>query len=88
MSETVKTDGGPAFPGGSLKFDEGDCTTPYQIGMSLRDWLAGQALVALGTWTPLPQVENLFCDAACSSRARLAYMQADAMLVARAEGKS
>lgn len=71
----VRNDGGPAFP----VLDE----PHFTFGMSLRDWFAGQALAALGTWTPLPQVENLWCEAAYKARADLAYGQADAMLAAR-----
>lgn len=57
----------------------------YGLGMSLRDWFAGQALVSIGTWTPLPQVENLWSEAAMSARANFAYRQADAMLAARGQ---
>lgn len=42
MSKT--NDGGMAFPSGSLVMDGGDCTTPYNPGMTLRDYFAAQAL--------------------------------------------
>lgn len=68
-----RNDGGPAFPGGELLFD--DCKTPYQIGMSLRDWFAGQAIsgaVANEDYANQPKIY-----------ARAAYKLADAMLAAR-----
>lgn len=49
----------------------------------LRDWLAGQVIVGIGTWIPDHRVENLLSDAALSGRAKFAYAQADAMLKAR-----
>ena len=68
MSE--KDDGGPAFP-----CDSTNKQLPTQCGMSLRDWLAGQALnqrkmLSTGSW---------YADDA----AREAYEIADAMLKAR-----
>ncbi len=71
-------DGGPAFAYGN--HEQGGAE-----GMSLRDWFAGQALASLGTWTPLPQVENLWSEAAMSARANFAYRQADAMIAARGQ---
>lgn len=67
-------DGGPAFPA--------ETSTRNYAGMSLRDWFAGQALAGwLATFgaddgSPVP------CHIA-----RFAYGVADAMLVARAEGR-
>lgn len=78
MSE--HNDGGPAFP---LASD----ISGHTHGMSLRDWFAGQALIALGNlapfnengtpiaWTDLVEIRR--------RRAEWAYQQADAMLAAR-----
>lgn len=88
-------DGGLAFPG--TRSQQVGTTADYGMpgipqptfadvthgGMTLRDWFAGQMLISMADWTPRPQVENLMCDEACRSRARLAYMQADAMIAAR-----
>jgi hypothetical protein len=78
--EGTGKDGGPAFPGGSLRFDDGDCATPYQIGMSLRDWFAGQALIAMGA------TRSWSCDRGddMTMLAEQAFVIADAMLTARA----
>jgi hypothetical protein len=54
-----------------------------QLDMRLRDWLAGQALVAMGTWMPGPNMFDLGAPVACAARAVWAYQQADAMLKAR-----
>lgn len=61
-----RNDGGPAFP------DDGQAD--YTGGMTLRDWFAGQALVAIGTAFP---------DTVTAKVAEWAYEQADAMLVHR-----
>lgn len=80
----TKADGGPAFPGGSLRFDDGDCETPYQIGMSLRDWFAGQALMSFSALAFRDShCEPLEGERLLKARARAAYDQADAMLAAR-----
>lgn len=72
-------DGGPAFPATvreEVMFPEGIRTQEYhQPGMSLRDWLAGQALASYLTAT-----HHL------DTCAKAAYELADAMLRAR-EGK-
>lgn len=70
MSEQIN-DGGPAFP------------APYNndgVGMSLRDWFAGQALVAL---------PHTGCggDLHIEDAAKAAYQMADAMLKARGGAK-
>jgi len=41
---TRQNNGGPAFP---LVIEEEGCITQYHHGMSLRDWLAGQAVAGL-----------------------------------------
>ena len=84
MSE--RNDGGLAFP-----HDEraGDGTHWHShLGMSLRDYFAGQALAGMGTWwpnTPLGQILHEPQDIQ-RVRAEYAYAQADAMLEAR-DGK-
>ena len=67
--------GGPAFP-----FNAADHGFEPSAGMNLRDWFAGQALVAMGTWMP-PNPETM------KQRALLAYQQADALLAAREVAK-
>ena len=71
---TDRHDGGPAFPrNGQSYFDTKD-------GMTLLDWFAGQALAGLAS--------NDDNAAAPSFIADEAYIIAEAMLVARSEGKS
>lgn len=78
MSED--NDGGPAFPGGELRFDDADCTTPYYAGMSLRDWFAGQALAGMMASNDAVPVGTLDPRGLLASSA---YAMADAMLKAR-----
>ena len=67
---TQPNDGGPAFP--SDRFGE--------LGMSLRDWFAGQALAGLCISRPeRGHIWQRFSDDA----SELCYMIADAMLKAR-----
>ena len=73
----MANDGGPAFPH--------DVYSPYRnednkrwIGMSLRDWFAGQALVALAGFESWADPSSR-----PDSTARMAYTIADAMLKAR-----
>ncbi len=82
-------DGGPAFPSGELKFDDGDCKTAIHNGMSLRDWFAGQALVGLAADDdqPMELRKDETADEArrrvWSGVAKVAYIIADAMIAAR-----
>lgn len=84
---TTKDNGGAAFP-----FSPNDHSTARMTtsGMSLRDWFAGQALITLGDVNPhlpsdagslrkWPEPQEL-----AARRAKWAYLQADAMLAARA----
>ena len=77
--ESALGDGGPAFPGGYIvdQKDRGPVTI-FAPGMSLRDWLAGQALVGLLANPDSP-------SAAWSADAINAYCAADAMLAERAK---
>jgi hypothetical protein len=82
MSNRIK-DGGPAFPRAPIGED---CERPYgqQEGMSLRDWIAGQALTGM-----LASPDGPISDGDASSPkeiAIVAYRLADAMIAAR-EGK-
>jgi len=67
-------DGGPAFPHDFRSFN-GVNTLPAD-GMTLRDWFAGQAMIALVTIIPAAQNERI---------AAQAYGLADAMLDARGD---
>jgi len=69
-------DGGPAFPVDMDRYGD------RNEGMSLRDYLAGQALIAIGTWMP-HQDMDLTTGPALTDRAMWAYAQADRMLEAR-----
>jgi len=71
MSE--KDDGGPAFP-----CDSTNKQLPTQCGMSLRDWLAGQAMGG-----NLANPEMLWLDGDPNELAGYCYGLADAMLNAR-----
>ena len=69
MSTIKRDDGGPAFPspGGE------------HPGMSLRDWLAGQAMAS---FTRNREAE-MFNDQTMQWHAKIAYQLADAMLLER-----
>lgn len=72
-----KPDGGPAFPATVANGCNGGVT-----GMSLRDWFAGQALVALFSQSAHPLSPGIG-ETAYIEAAWQAYRLADAMLVAR-----
>lgn len=86
MTDTRK-DGGPAFP------TEPNTQPGVYVhhGMTLRDWFAGQALAAIGTWTPGELPFDLMYGTdewhqwSISRRASYAYRQADAMLAERSK---
>lgn len=85
----TKNDGGPAFPGAVLPEHP-----HHPNGMTLRDWLAGQAMAAMNTWMPRiydvhgnpMHGQDLDSKLALKARAEWAYAQADALLTARDEG--
>jgi len=84
----AKNDGGPAYPV-PTDMSGGEAFYLATPGMSLRDWFAGQALIAIGDINPhLPGDKadpNIWPEPAqlVARRAKLAYLQADAMLEAR-----
>lgn len=80
-------DGGAAFPGGELRYDDGDCKTPYNAGMTLRDWFAGQAIPAAVQIILHPQAKLAGGNPGPGHVALTAYDIADAMLAARTEGR-
>ena len=67
---TPINDGGPAFPRDAIKSYHGN------HGMSLRDWFAGQALAGYNASTQYDTTSDIIT--------RWAYLDADAMLAARA----
>jgi hypothetical protein len=78
-------DGGPAFPSKILKAlgdgQGGSYVNTTYGGMSLRDWFAGQALIAMGE-PPLVVGKTERADR-LAWHAHDAYQIADAMLAAR-----
>ena len=78
----TKEDGGAAFPYGKDTHETIAGDWKGNPCMSLRDYLAGQALVAMGTWSP-GKFGDIRGKNALLGRARWAYDQADAMLEAR-----
>ena len=79
MAEQIK-DGGPAFPGPS--FTRGGNPNGHAMGMSLRDWFAGQALAGI--------YANSGDDSPAGAHGRCAkeaYDAADAMLATRTAGE-
>lgn len=77
---SAPNDGGPAFPFAAT--DPGN--VPMETnGMTLRDWLAGQALAGIGTWCPASGSGPLIPAIIHERKAAWAYAQADAMLKAR-----
>lgn len=77
-------DGGPAFPEAIAVGPAGD-VYPGFSGMTLRDWFAGQALIAISRlWKGnIGDFDNESAD----RTALAAYRLADAMLAARAAAK-
>jgi hypothetical protein len=73
-------DGGAAFPVPDVFRPDGHHAMAGWYGMSLRDWFAGQALVAMGMWIPDGDHRR---GEMVASRAAFAYLQADAMLAER-----
>jgi hypothetical protein len=79
MSEKKNTyTGGPAFPRamGAAMTDCGGQYNDSQPGMTLRDWLAGQAIAGAAS-------RSMLMDSELRGVAMSAYLLADAMLQAR-----
>lgn len=66
-------DGGPAFP--VTPTDNSGQIAPTQLGMSLRDWFAGQALMGM--------LADHTSNPPRTATASLSYALADAMLAER-----
>ena len=87
-------DGGPAFPVKAMEWRLIDNrSTPVDVehlGMSLRDWFAGQALAGLWAHMTGTTKETVGCEIQeiPARLANAAYKQADAMLAERAKGTS
>lgn len=67
----IKPDGGPAFPG-----------TLGSAGMTLRDWFAGQAIAGMHARDAFDKGQ-----ATPQQRAKLSYIDADALLAEREKEK-
>lgn len=78
----LRDDGNAAFPipGGTF----GDQHVYPWPGMTLRDWFAGQALVAMGTWIPGPRIADSLAEVH-EARARYAFDAAAAMIAERSK---
>jgi hypothetical protein len=74
---TERKDGGPAHPTNMLE---------HVPGMSLRDWFAGQALVAISDYAPLGNPVGIGAREHAKTLAVHAYAIADAMLSERQKG--
>jgi len=74
MNSIIPEDGGPAFP----------CKEADNQGMSLRDWLAGQALAGFTR----EQGGKTFNEQTTRWYARVAYDLANAMLLVRNQQKT
>lgn len=83
-------DGGPAFPGGEFEPQHGGSNDrePWNAGMTLRDYFAGQALIGIGTWMPGGMSLDLTRPNSLRARAEWAYAQADAMIATRKGGEA
>jgi hypothetical protein len=89
---TTESDGGPAFPQPDLSgYGMGPVEGPngeYRMnGISKLEYFAGQALIGIGTWMPIPSsgVPSLALPETQMARARWAVSQAQAMLRAISE---
>ena len=79
MDENKINDGGPAFP---LRVEFPTTGPHHELGMSLRDWFAGQAIVGL-----LGARVGFMVDCGTQTAPGYAYEIADAMLAERSKAK-
>lgn len=82
-TQPIVGEGGAAFP----NTGNGTWGLHPEVGMSLRNWFAGQALAGMGVWIPPADYGPFNWDSredVCSLKSRWAYAQADAMLATRA----
>lgn len=87
MADSKKIDdGGPAFAGGLFEPQHGGTNDrePWNPGMTLRDWFAGQAIgsIPLRSWDHLGSDDMVRIEA----WAKCSYLIADAMIAARKAG--
>lgn len=81
MSEPIQ-DGGPAYPGPA--FSQSGYQNGHSMGMSLRDWFAGQAMrVVAYDLAAIGVVAKQLGKRESDVIAAAAYQLADAMLAAR-----
>jgi hypothetical protein len=77
----MRKDNPPAFPRNGANWSD------FTVGMSLRDYFAGQALVGTGTWVPnMPNGGLTPKHMVAQVKAEWCYEIADAMLAARQVG--
>ena len=83
-------DGGPAFSGGLFEPQHGGSNDrePWNHGMSLRDWFAGQALAGdfAAQSAEVGEIVNNTTNTWMLERAQTLYRMADAMIAARKAG--
>ena len=72
--------GGPAFPASLYKLENGQESSVPHIGMTLRDYFAGQALTNVDVRIPMSDDDDTPSPRAI---ANYMYVIADAMLAAR-----
>lgn len=80
---STDTDGGPAFPHPGSRLPTGEAETYPELGMSRRDWFAGQALAGFAAAMPAGNRVDLGMGQTNGDLwARAACALADAMLKA------
>lgn len=90
MADRKIDDGGPDFSGGLFEPQHGGTNDrePWNHGMSLRDWFAGQALAGItaGLCSDVSHGNRAYDRVGFSHAAQDAYKLADAMIAARKAG--
>jgi hypothetical protein len=77
----IKNDGGPAFPSEGVYYSE--TKREPELGMTLRDWFAGQAMHSICKEYACESYRRGNIDELADECAESAYIFADAMLKAR-----